>query len=100
MTERQHRDLSAPVGGKDGVRRDDVLWFAGEGTSRRFFGYLHGAFWEGKMAARKLVDCERNACEESWATSLEKRNAEGMKAPSSPERKRRLRKRMWGGSRR
>jgi len=33
------------------------LWFAGEGTSVRYFGYLHGAYFEGEAAASQIVHC-------------------------------------------
>ena len=35
----------------------DRLWFAGEATSSEFFGYLHGAFYEGKIAAAEVAAC-------------------------------------------
>lgn len=35
----------------------DRLWFAGEATSSEFFGYLHGAFYEGKIAGEEVSAC-------------------------------------------
>ena len=35
----------------------DRLWFAGEATSSEFFGYLHGAFYEGKIAGSEIAAC-------------------------------------------
>ncbi|TBU42165.1 amine oxidase [Dichomitus squalens] len=36
---------------------DDRLWFAGEATSKKWFGYLHGAYAEGEAIALALVRC-------------------------------------------
>ncbi|KAH9012814.1 amine oxidase [Lactarius deliciosus] len=33
------------------------LWFAGEATSERYFGFLHGAYFEGVAAASQIVQC-------------------------------------------
>ncbi|KAH9056463.1 amine oxidase [Lactarius vividus] len=33
------------------------LWFAGEATSERYFGFLHGAYFEGEAAAAQIVQC-------------------------------------------
>ncbi|KAH9056461.1 amine oxidase [Lactarius vividus] len=33
------------------------LWFAGEATSERYFGFLHGAYFEGEAAASQIVQC-------------------------------------------
>ncbi|KAH9054744.1 amine oxidase [Lactarius vividus] len=41
-------NLGAPLGN---------LWFAGEATSERYFGYLHGAYFEGEAAASQIVQC-------------------------------------------
>ncbi|KAI5988510.1 hypothetical protein EDC04DRAFT_2992954 [Pisolithus marmoratus] len=45
-------NLSAPV--------DGHLWFAGEGTSLRYFGFLHGAYLEGQKAATNIAACINN----------------------------------------
>ncbi|KAH9056464.1 amine oxidase [Lactarius vividus] len=41
-------NLRAPLGN---------LWFAGEATSVKYFGYLHGAYFEGEAAASQVVRC-------------------------------------------
>ena len=33
------------------------LWYAGEATSSEFYGYLHGAYFEGKAAGEKIAAC-------------------------------------------
>ncbi|KAH9177175.1 amine oxidase [Lactarius sanguifluus] len=33
------------------------LWFAGEATSEKYFGFLHGAYFEGEAAASQIVQC-------------------------------------------
>ncbi|EIM90264.1 amine oxidase [Stereum hirsutum FP-91666 SS1] len=38
---------------------EDRLWFAGEATSQRFFGYLHGAYYEGGKMAGHIAHCMR-----------------------------------------
>ncbi|KAH9837563.1 amine oxidase [Rhodofomes roseus] len=36
---------------------DERLWFAGEATSRKYFGYLHGAYTEGEAIGLTLAEC-------------------------------------------
>ncbi|KAI0655782.1 amine oxidase [Cubamyces menziesii] len=36
---------------------DERLWFAGEATSKKHFGYLHGAYLEGRDIGLALADC-------------------------------------------
>ncbi|EPS93815.1 hypothetical protein FOMPIDRAFT_1033564 [Fomitopsis schrenkii] len=36
---------------------DERLWFAGEATSRKYFGYLHGAYTEGEYIGLELAEC-------------------------------------------
>ncbi|CCL98831.1 uncharacterized protein FIBRA_00836 [Fibroporia radiculosa] len=36
---------------------DERLWFAGEATSRKHFGFLHGAYSEGLEIGRTLAQC-------------------------------------------
>ncbi|KAI0032339.1 amine oxidase, partial [Vararia minispora EC-137] len=51
-----HTNLRAPVG--------DRLWFAGEATSLKYFGYLHGAYFEGKEMGEIIARCVRaGVCE-------------------------------------
>ncbi|KIY46147.1 amine oxidase [Fistulina hepatica ATCC 64428] len=33
------------------------LWFAGEATSAAYFGFLHGAYFEGQAIAERVMDC-------------------------------------------
>jgi len=33
------------------------LWFAGEATSKKYFGFLHGAYYEGLEMGRTLAEC-------------------------------------------
>jgi polyamine oxidase len=40
------------------------LWFAGEGTSRTHFGFLHGAYFEGQDIGGRVARCVNGAgCE-------------------------------------
>ncbi|OSC98381.1 amine oxidase [Trametes coccinea BRFM310] len=38
---------------------NERLWFAGEATSKKHFGYLHGAYGEGRDIALLLAECIR-----------------------------------------
>ncbi|KAI0334153.1 amine oxidase [Cubamyces sp. BRFM 1775] len=44
-----HENLRANVG--------ERLWFAGEATSQKYFGFLHGAYFEGLDMATLLAKC-------------------------------------------
>ena len=33
------------------------VWFAGEATSRKYYGYLHGAYFEGRDVGQTVADC-------------------------------------------
>ncbi|KAI9430827.1 amine oxidase [Lactarius indigo] len=45
----QHRiNLRAPLG---------RLWFSGEAMSEKYFGYLHGAYFEGEATGKQIVEC-------------------------------------------
>ncbi|KAH8101275.1 hypothetical protein BXZ70DRAFT_891972 [Cristinia sonorae] len=46
-----HKNLGAPVTQK--------LWFAGEATSQKYFGFLHGAYFEGQNTALAMSKCIR-----------------------------------------
>ncbi|KAF4463796.1 N1-acetylpolyamine oxidase [Fusarium albosuccineum] len=46
MTLEKHQNLRANV---------DRLWFAGEANSAEFFGYLHGAYFEGQEAGDRIA---------------------------------------------
>ena len=43
-----HQNLRANVG---------RLYFAGEATSSEYFGFLHGAFFEGQAVAKEIANC-------------------------------------------
>lgn len=43
-----HENLRANVG---------RLWFAGEATSAEYFGFLHGAYFEGQAAGEAVAEC-------------------------------------------
>ena len=47
-------DLPSPSGQR--------VFFAGEGTSRKYFGYLQGAYFEGRLASGLIADCVLNGC--------------------------------------
>ncbi|KAF9806856.1 hypothetical protein IEO21_08503 [Rhodonia placenta] len=50
-----HQNLRATV--------DERLWFAGEATSQKYFGFLHGAYYEGLDVANNLAQCvQGNGC--------------------------------------
>ncbi|RDX44967.1 amine oxidase [Lentinus brumalis] len=44
-----HENLRATV--------DHRLWFAGEATSQKYFGFLHGAYYEGQDVGKKVAKC-------------------------------------------
>ncbi|GBE87489.1 hypothetical protein BKA93DRAFT_895621 [Sparassis latifolia] len=44
-----HENLRATV--------EERLWFAGEATSQKYFGFLHGAYFEGLDVATTLAEC-------------------------------------------
>ncbi|KZV70596.1 amine oxidase [Peniophora sp. CONT] len=44
-----HANLRAPI--------QERLWFAGEATSLKYFGYLHGAYIEGKKMGERIANC-------------------------------------------
>ncbi|KAL5482488.1 hypothetical protein ACEPAI_9082 [Sanghuangporus weigelae] len=42
---------------------EERLWFAGEASSVKYYGFLHGAYFEGLDVANKLADCiEAGGC--------------------------------------
>ncbi|PVH83629.1 putative flavin-containing polyamine oxidase [Cadophora sp. DSE1049] len=49
FTGEEHEDLRRRVGGR--------LWWAGEHTSRDWYGYLHGAYDEGRRVGREVARC-------------------------------------------
>jgi len=51
-----HVNLRASVGQR--------LWFGGEATSLKYFGYLHGAYYEGQKMAEEIARCiEDGGCD-------------------------------------
>lgn len=95
-TVKQQLDMRAPLGGE--LDRERTLWFSGEHTSRKYYGYLHGAYWEGKLAAADVADCLLRGCRESADTKKVKRD-EGGEAGGVVERStgtgRSGKRRMW-----
>ncbi|TFK45901.1 amine oxidase [Heliocybe sulcata] len=63
FTREEHGILRAKTGGRGGKGR---VRFAGEHTSERWFGFLHGAYYEGMSAAEEMVECIEggSGCEE------------------------------------
>ena len=51
MTLEMHQNLRANLG---------RLWFAGEATSAEYYGFLHGAWFEGQAVGEMLATCVRN----------------------------------------
>ncbi|KAF4122244.1 polyamine oxidase [Geosmithia morbida] len=45
----------------------DRLWFAGEATSAGYFGFLHGAWFEGREAGMQVSGLLKNECVEVYA---------------------------------
>lgn len=72
-TVKQQEDMRAPIGGD--TDRTKRLFFGGEHTSRRYFGYLHGSYWEGRLIAHDIADCVFRDCLESDSTMLVKRDS-------------------------
>ena len=52
-----HQNLRANV---------DRLWFAGEATSTEYFGYLHGAWFEGRASGMQIAGLLQNRCVEVY----------------------------------
>lgn len=48
-----HQNLRANLG---------RLYFAGEATSAEYFGFLHGAYFEGQTVAKSIVACLKGNC--------------------------------------
>ncbi|KAF7361326.1 Amine oxidase [Mycena sanguinolenta] len=48
-----HTNIRANIGQR--------LWFAGEGTSQKYFGFLHGAYFEGLDIGKRVANC-LNTC--------------------------------------
>ena len=48
-----HQNLRANVG---------RLWFAGEATSAEYYGFLHGAYFEGQAVGQEVAACVQGKC--------------------------------------
>ncbi|ODA83470.1 hypothetical protein RJ55_01984 [Drechmeria coniospora] len=59
-----HQNLRANVG---------RLWFAGEATSAAYFGFLHGAWFEGREAGEQIAGLLRDGCGRSAEAAGERR---------------------------
>ncbi|KAL4781309.1 amine oxidase [Aspergillus varians] len=55
-TLKMHQNLRANV---------DRLWFAGEATSAQYFGFLHGAWFEGREAGEQVAALLQDECVEA-----------------------------------
>lgn len=53
MTLKRHQNLRANVG---------RLWFAGEHTSAQYYGFLHGAWFEGREAGERIAGLLGRGC--------------------------------------
>lgn len=53
MTLEKHQNLRANV---------DRLWFAGEATSAQYFGFLQGAWYEGRDVGQRIAGLVGSAC--------------------------------------
>lgn len=65
LTLEGHQNLRAHTG---------RLWYAGEATSQEYYGYLHGAYFEGKLAGEKIAAClqgkgDKGECSTSVGTT-------------------------------
>lgn len=94
VTVKQQEDMRAPVGGDTDPEKR--LFFAGEHTSRKYFGYLHGAYWEGRLVAHNIADCVFRECLESDSTLLVKRDAMELEKDGIAAKIGRHRRRQWG----
>lgn len=54
MSEAHHRNLRKRLG---------RLWFAGEAMSRKYFGFLHGAWMDGLEVGSSVAKCLKTSCE-------------------------------------
>ncbi|CAO3624193.1 unnamed protein product [Mucor hiemalis] len=51
---KHHLNMRAPL--------DNRLWFAGEAMSADYYGFLHGAWFEGKSVAKSVLKCLHTHC--------------------------------------
>ncbi|KAF8553647.1 hypothetical protein OG21DRAFT_1485230 [Imleria badia] len=60
------------------------FWFAGEATSVKYFGFLHGAYFEGQSAGYALAACiqGRGSCE--YPHTMIPKNAQPYQSPLTP----------------
>lgn len=93
VTVKQQEDMRVPVGGE--LDSEATLWFAGEHTSRKYFGYLHGAYWEGRLAASHIADCVLRQCVTGDITKKVRRQAVDFDAGDDAGAKKQRRRRMW-----
>lgn len=57
MSTQHHDNVRAPL-----PPSHPRLWFAGEATSSDYYGYLHGAWYEGKSVGESVYKCITSAC--------------------------------------
>ncbi|KAF8416888.1 amine oxidase [Tirmania nivea] len=96
VTQKQQDDMREAIGGSSNSDLEKRLFFAGEHTSRNWFGYLQGAYWEGRVAAHNLADCLLRKCVEQPATAFVKRSMESQESKGwKQDGPQRARRRMW-----
>jgi polyamine oxidase len=79
-TVQQQNAIRAPIPDPDSpTPQGQKLFFAGEGTSRKYFGYLQGAYFEGRLASGAIADCVLNECLTSERSAYAKREILGEK---------------------
>jgi polyamine oxidase len=79
-TVQQQNAIRAPIPDPDSpTPQGQRLFFAGEGTSRKYFGYLQGAYFEGRLASGAIADCVLNGCLTSERSAYAKREILGEK---------------------
>ncbi|KAL9612346.1 MAG: hypothetical protein Q9167_003033 [Letrouitia subvulpina] len=58
--------------GHQNLRRNNGrLWYAGEATSSEYYGYLHGAYFEGKSAGENIAACLKDGKREHCSNGKE-----------------------------
>ncbi|KAI9005861.1 hypothetical protein CLU79DRAFT_780794 [Phycomyces nitens] len=62
VSTQHHNNMRAPLGGFNRSNASPRLWFSGEAMSTDFYGYLHGAWLEGRDTAASILKCMRSKC--------------------------------------
>ncbi|KAL0095383.1 amine oxidase [Phycomyces blakesleeanus] len=73
VSTQHHDNMRAPLRGFNGSNASPPrLWFSGEAMSADFYGYLHGAWFEGRDTAGSILRCMRSKCPVYPATEIVK----------------------------